>query len=795
MSSYIGIDYGSAMIKAAVTTSTDARPARIMLGGRDACLPAAVELVEGNRLRAGWPAFRDRIRRERFVAYRFRDVAVDAGSHVELGDRSINAVELHTALLTALGQRITSTLAPQLTALAIPDDWREEHYALPRALGAASFLRPVLVRESVAAIAAVEQIVGQASGLPGVNTAGQRPTPRSGSLVLLSLSGDRVRARRVELTGRQWQVVAEEVIPCVGIPALSKKLQEMAATEIAQTVHAVANWDPEAMQSVADSVEQALCALSRRAAVHLQIRAFDRDFDFEWTRKQIVEVAANREPIVALVRRVLGNAPEDQRGSMVAWGAMAALLPLAEWFAELRLPIEVLPHDALASGAARIAAAMGEGLVCAADCAAFGTQTGDYYAMWDEPLDGRDAVPVIERVPAGLASLPTCSDGNQRPAAIIPSYDLASVPAAASGPAPASTRSKLHPLPIALSAASLAIAIAIGGWLCYRATLPPSATLHELSQIDHGLRAELPRSLAPLATRDELAQQVRLSKDETLVALPDTDFGKSIAQRLNTLDGKADEALRAVNTRTSIFKTENANGTLVKLWSCKQGGGAASVFDSKGNEAIGLDAFDNSNKLTITKPGTSDTAIIIASDEDDWLQMYSKKTKALVWISLEKGANPRIKLTNSQGKSSVFQPGGDIAESLPLAAGEKAEPGDLVSLAGSEEGAVQIRRSQTAYDPRVLGVVSGAGGIRPALVMHSQEAQDECAVALLGLVYCKAEAENAAIAAGDLVVASDVCGHVRKGDPAALRPGVIVGKALGSLSSGRGLIAVWLGPT
>jgi len=51
-------------------------------------------------------------------------------------------------------------------------------------------------------------------------------------------------------------------------------------------------------------------------------------------------------------------------------------------------------------------------------------------------------------------------------------------------------------------------------------------------------------------------------------------------------------------------------------------------------------------------------------------------------------------------------------------------------------------------------------------------------------------AENGPIKVGDLLVASSTLGHAMKGTDRSLLTGAVVGKALGSLDSGTGVIEV-----
>jgi len=61
-------------------------------------------------------------------------------------------------------------------------------------------------------------------------------------------------------------------------------------------------------------------------------------------------------------------------------------------------------------------------------------------------------------------------------------------------------------------------------------------------------------------------------------------------------------------------------------------------------------------------------------------------------------------------------------------------------------------------------------------------------IALLGKVYCQADAQYAAIEVGDLLTTSPTSGHAMKAIDPAKAFGTVIGKALGPLSDGKGLI-------
>lgn len=132
------------------------------------------------------------------------------------------------------------------------------------------------------------------------------------------------------------------------------------------------------------------------------------------------------------------------------------------------------------------------------------------------------------------------------------------------------------------------------------------------------------------------------------------------------------------------------------------------------------------------------------------------------------------------------------------AAGDCAEEFDLLSAAGGEPGTVMVLDEQGGvepgnrpYDSKVAGVVSGAGGYRPGIVLDKRPSNHpRVALALAGKVYCKVDATYAAIAVGDLLTTSPTAGHAMKALDSSRSFGAVIGKALARCESGCALIPV-----
>lgn len=162
------------------------------------------------------------------------------------------------------------------------------------------------------------------------------------------------------------------------------------------------------------------------------------------------------------------------------------------------------------------------------------------------------------------------------------------------------------------------------------------------------------------------------------------------------------------------------------------------------------------------------------------------------------GKLPTTKLdVNGTAKVKVIQitGGSDVSESFNVnSAMDKAlkpEPGMVVAIDAERPGELRIAR--TAYDRTVAGIISGAGGINPGMVMGQEGtvAVGGHPVALTGRVYCLADAALAAIQPGDLLTTSDTPGHAMKVVEHERAMGAIIGKAMTPLGQGeKGLVLV-----
>ena len=163
--------------------------------------------------------------------------------------------------------------------------------------------------------------------------------------------------------------------------------------------------------------------------------------------------------------------------------------------------------------------------------------------------------------------------------------------------------------------------------------------------------------------------------------------------------------------------------------------------------------------------------------------------------------NGKILLTANSGASLTFPDGtvqstawngvltgGDYAESVDVA-GDRAryEPGDVLVIDTDSEG--HFLKSAQPYSTSVTGIYS----TRPGLVGRRQltdrsHMKAEVPMAMTGIVPIKVSAENGPIKAGDLLVTSSTPGYAMKGTDRSQMLGAVIGKALGHLDNGLGVI-------
>lgn len=155
-------------------------------------------------------------------------------------------------------------------------------------------------------------------------------------------------------------------------------------------------------------------------------------------------------------------------------------------------------------------------------------------------------------------------------------------------------------------------------------------------------------------------------------------------------------------------------------------------------------------------------------------------------VPLDVNGTARVKVLEVTG-------GSDVAEPYLIAPAAEVQPQPGMVVAIHPERLGQLRVASKSYDRTAAGIISGANGIHPGLVLtqSGSVADGTLPVASMGRVWCWADADaGGAVAAGDLLTSSDTPGHAMKVTDAARSQGAVIGKAMSALERGRGLVLV-----
>jgi len=244
------------------------------------------------------------------------------------------------------------------------------------------------------------------------------------------------------------------------------------------------------------------------------------------------------------------------------------------------------------------------------------------------------------------------------------------------------------------------------------------------------------------------------------------------------------------------------------------GGGSLALGNSTGNNTVELagDGGENQGRLILKHSDLANRVRIDADGVNDGgeLKLYDADGTETINLRAAQGqsAGASIQLSKADGTATItldaeangegvittqvltITGGSDLSERFEVGSeAGHAEPGMIVSIDPDRRG--ELRISDRPYDSAVAGVISGAGGVKPGLLMgqHGTLADGQHPVALSGRVYCYVDASHGAVKPGDLITTSATPGHGMKADPAKAS-GASIGKAMTPLKEGKGLVLV-----
>ena len=135
----------------------------------------------------------------------------------------------------------------------------------------------------------------------------------------------------------------------------------------------------------------------------------------------------------------------------------------------------------------------------------------------------------------------------------------------------------------------------------------------------------------------------------------------------------------------------------------------------------------------------------------------------------------------------VLAGGADCAEDFDIAEYAEAAAGSVMVMNSSG----RLEECGEPYDKKVAGVISGAGSFKPAIILDKQTGHfNRQPIALMGKVFCKADAQYGCIEVGDMLTSSPTPGHAMKATDPGKAFGAVIGKALAPIINGTGLIPI-----
>jgi hypothetical protein len=232
-------------------------------------------------------------------------------------------------------------------------------------------------------------------------------------------------------------------------------------------------------------------------------------------------------------------------------------------------------------------------------------------------------------------------------------------------------------------------------------------------------------------------------------------------------------------------------------------------------EAMAIGATDPGNHTLLVQSALDSTSKHMlhieptsVAQSGELLRLETPPTANFFWFMLavrDGDAEFRIFNDGTVHADGAFGGPADFAEMMHVSTGaETVEAGDVMVI--DTEGAGSLVKSNSARSTLVAGVYStkpgfvgserewdlpdpdSEDGFRSLRIPDRAKEFDEIPVAVVGIVPCKASAENGAIQPGDLLVTASLAGHAMK--DVHPRVGTVVGKALEPLETGAGKIRI-----
>jgi hypothetical protein len=286
--------------------------------------------------------------------------------------------------------------------------------------------------------------------------------------------------------------------------------------------------------------------------------------------------------------------------------------------------------------------------------------------------------------------------------------------------------------------------------------------------------------------------------------------------QLAGMDSNASIWQSAFDTATYMNMYPPDGSTGIDLW--VDDGKREITFSKSDVEMIALEISDTTlPSLQIADTGANQQVVLgqWSTSNDGWgLRIKDDSGTNLVDLGTESNDGVRhgsLKLRNAAGEIAIeldtsfngmgrvicdeveVKGGADLCERFNVR-GADPKPGTVLCIDPQRVGGLIV--STKAVDASVVGVISGAGGIRPGLSLGQAgtEADGDYRVALTGRVWVQCEAASRPIRPGDMLTTSSRRGHAMSASGLKNTRGAVIGKAMSSLDGGTGLVLMLIQP-
>lgn len=257
-------------------------------------------------------------------------------------------------------------------------------------------------------------------------------------------------------------------------------------------------------------------------------------------------------------------------------------------------------------------------------------------------------------------------------------------------------------------------------------------------------------------------------------------------QANNTTPGSQVAAIRGQNNGT------NANG--MGVYGIHNGGGAGVYGQSlSGSGIFGISNSGSSGNFSNTTVNNNAPTVNISTNGSGFaLKANNTGTGDIALFQSASANKARIDKTGKGFFNGGTQTGGaDVAEAFAVV-GERShyEAGDVLIIASGYRRTVE--KCSKAYASNVIGVHATKPGVLLTERDVDANMDDLVPMGVVGVLPTKVCNEGGAISAGDLLVTSSRSGYAMKGDPAKVKVGNVLGKALEDFSGETGKIEVFV---